>query len=76
MGVRFLRQRQEFFPEPEPGGDEAVEEEVIEGDKLFHPIVIVTKHDLESWLSSLRERLIPFLDEGKGIRLTGGRKEG
>lgn len=58
---------------PSSNGEEGPEEseELIEVNTLVQPTIIATTEDLDSWLASIRDRLLDLLKSNKRIRIIG-----
>lgn len=52
------------------GGTEE-SEELIEVNALVHPVTIATAEDVDSWLASIRDKLLDLLKSNKRIRIIG-----
>ena len=69
-----VQQRLPADPHPEAddseGGD-PVMEEVVDVDILVQTTVIASSDELESWLASLRDKLVGLLNSNKQIRIKG-----
>jgi hypothetical protein len=58
------------LPGPEPGdGDETEDIEIVEVDTLVRPVSISTIEELESFVASIRDRLVGILKSNKRIRI-------
>ncbi len=69
--IRRRPSKPEPPPEPGGGGGEPAGEEIVEADTLVQAAVIASAADLDSWLASIREKLVGLLKSNKHIRIKG-----